>query len=351
MSGVADKCQLCGAAGPHQVISVREMFFGTREVFEYFNCTACDSLQLVGALSSEEVSKFYPPEYYSHSSSVEPRIIRWLTTQHDKFALQSGGWPVGALMAMLPPSIRSLIRAHDASGDVVKMLRQLGFGRDSRILDVGCGSGVLLDRLARVGFKRLLGADPFMAADRKTPEGVPLVKQYLSDIPGEFDLIMFNHSLEHVPDPAGTLKMAYEKLASGGTCLVRLPTTSSEAWNVYQADWVNIDAPRHTVIPSRRGMRLIAEAAGLRVERTFDDSTFFQFIGSEAYRHDIPLTDPKILWKVVRIFGLKQIWNWQRRAESLNRQARGDWAGFVLRSDRRLPQRSTGPGFAAGRAR
>ncbi|GLV12207.1 putative methyltransferase [Mycobacterium intracellulare subsp. chimaera] len=284
------------------------------------------------SLDNADPSRFYQPDYYSYNASAEPRILRWLTMQQDRFAWRTGGWPVGALVAALPPSLRSLMRTHDASGDVVAMLRQLGFTRDSRILDVGCGSGGLLDRLARVGFKKLYGADPFIEGDHKTPEGVPLMKRYLNEVPGEFDLIMFNHSLEHVPDLVGTLKAAYGKLAVDGICLARLPTTSSDAWNTYGADWVNIDAPRHIVIPSRRGMELAADSVGLRVEKTFDDSTFFQFIGSEAYRYDIALTDPKILWKIVRIFGPKQVWSWQKRAEGLNREGRGDWAGFVLRA-------------------
>jgi hypothetical protein len=58
---------------------------------------------------------------------------------------------------------------------------------------VGCGGGALLDGLAQVGFNNLCGADPFIAADGETPRGVPLMKRYLSEVTGEFDLIMFNH--------------------------------------------------------------------------------------------------------------------------------------------------------------
>lgn len=150
----------------------------------------------------------------------------------------------------------------------------------------------------------------------------------LSGVPGKFDFIMFNHSLEHVPDPVSTLKAAYDKLAEGGRCLARVPTTSSEAWATYEADWVQADAPRHMVIPSRQGMATAAAKAGLRVERTFDDSNLGQFLGSEAYRRDVPVTDPKIL----RLFGPKQLWEWEKRAVRLNRLGRGDQAGFVLRA-------------------
>jgi SAM-dependent methyltransferase len=304
------------------------MMFGTREPFGYYSCAACDTLQIVNVPEGEDLTRHYPPDYCSYSVSAQPRILRWLTTQHDRFELHTGGRLVGALIAALMP--KRFVRA--AIGDVVRMLGHLALERDARILDVGCGGGALLDRLARAGFTNLSGADPFIAADGESPLGVPLMKRYLSEVTGEFDLIMFNHSLEHMPDPVATLKTACEKLATGGICLVRLPTTSSEAWTIYGADWVQIDAPRHIVIPSRQGMALAADAVGLQVEKSFDDSIAFQFIGSEAYRRDVTLTDPKFNQKIIRFFGPKQVWDWEKRSEWLNRQGRGDQAGFVLRA-------------------
>lgn len=296
--------------------------FGTREPFLYYDCVACDTLQIVNAPEGEELQRHYPPGYYSHNVSSQPRVLQWLNTQRDRFELHTGGWAVGGLLVGLSFGARA------ALGGVVRMLGQLGVERNARILDVGCGGGELLDRLSKAGFKNLSGADPFIAADDQTPLGVPLMKRNLSEVTGEFDLIMFNHSLEHVPDLVATLELAYEKLAPGGTCLVRLPTTSSEAWTIYGRDWVQIDAPRHIVVPSRKGMALAAERAGLRVDGTFDDSNELQFFGSEAYRRDVALTDPKIR----EMFPLKQITDWRKRAERLNLQGRGDQAGFVLRA-------------------
>lgn len=314
--------------GPHQTLTVREMMFGTKEPFEYYSCAACDTLQIVDALDSEELSRHYPPDYYSYNAPGWPAFLRWLTVEQDRNELRIGDRLFGRLAARLLPE--SILRP--PREDAVRLLGQLALTPDMRILDVGCGDGTLLDRLARVGFKNLTGADPFIVADGVTPLGVPLTKRHLSDMGGEFDLIMFNHSLEHVHDPVATLKAAYEKLAPGGLCLARLPTTTSEAWNTYGAHWVQIDAPRHIVVPSRRGMAMAAEMVGLRVEKTIDDSTYFQFIASEAYRHDIALTDPKVFWKMLRIVGPKRIRKWKKSAESLNRRGLGDQAGFVLRA-------------------
>lgn len=301
------------------------MMFGTRESFEYFCCDECETLQIHKALEGEELLRHYPPNYYSHSASAEPGVFRWLVTHHDEFKLRGGGRVLGAIIrARVSEGIFRVL----LGGDVIRMLAELNIEHDARILDVGCGTGGLLDRLTRIGFNNLRGADPFIDADGESAEGVPLMKRDLSGVPGKFDLIMFNHSLEHVPDPVSTLKAAYEKLAEGGMCLARVPTTSSEAWATYEADWVQADAPRHMVIPSRQGMAAAAAKAGLRVERTFDDSNLGQFLGSEAYRRDVPVTDPKIL----RLFGPKQLWEWEKRAVRLNRLGRGDQTGFVLRA-------------------
>src|SRR5437588_787904 len=212
MSEITKECRLCRSTGPHEIFTVREMYFGTREPFEYYSCAACATLQIVNICEGEELARHYPPNYHAYNTSAPSKVIRWLIMQHDHFKLRSGGWLVGALIAApLPEGI-----VHTAvGGDVVRMLRQLALERGARILDVGCGGGALLDRLASVGFDNLSGADPFIAADGETSQGVPLMKRYLSDVTGEFDLIMFNHSLEHVPDPVATLKVACGKLAAG----------------------------------------------------------------------------------------------------------------------------------------
>lgn len=300
------------------------MMFGTQELFEYYFCAGCETLQIVDALEGEELQRHYALDYYSYNAGY-PRFSRWLVAQQDRKKMDVGGGLVGALLTRrLPDRVLGAL----LGGDVVGILAALQLEPDARILDVGCGGGALLDRLARIGFTDLRGVDPFIAADGQTPQGVPLSKGDLSQVAGEFDLIMFNHSLEHVPDPIAALKAASEKLAADGIVLARTPTTSSQAWTTYRADWVQIDAPRHFVVPSRQAMALAAEKAGLRVERTFDDSNLGQFMGSEAYRRGVAVTDPKIL----RLFSPKQLWEWAKSADRLNRLGRGDQAAFVMRA-------------------
>jgi len=181
-----------------------------------------------------------------------------------------------------------------------------------------------------MGFEHLLGVDLFIEREFVTPNGVKVLKTTLEDVPGEFDVVLFHHSLEHVPDPATSLEAAKTKLRPGGICIVRVPTTSSEAWELYGRDWVQLDPPRHLAVPSRRGMAIMAQRSGLMLKRTVDDSTGFQFWGSEYYKRDISLQRNGLSGP---LFSKQEMAEYERRAAELNARGRGDQAAFVLQKE------------------
>jgi SAM-dependent methyltransferase len=225
-----------------------------------------------------------------------------------------------------------MIRLRPAGG-TIRLFQQIRIRWNHRILDVGCGSGMLLDQLAYLGFPHLLGADPYITADLITPHGAKVRKQHVSDLTGMFDVVMFHHSLEHVPDPLDTLRSAHSLLAPGGLCLVRIPTCSSEAFDLYGPDWVQLDAPRHIVVPSREGMLIAAERTGFVIECVIDDSFAFQFWGSEQYQKGISLVrDPRSYVVNENSIAPDEMSALDRKAEELNVRHRGDQAAFILRA-------------------
>lgn len=122
MMAVTSECRLCRAAGPHPRLEIREMMFGTREVFEYFSCSACDTLQIVNVLEGEDLMRHYPATYYSHNGSGQPSALQWLVTQRDRRKLDGGGRVFGALMSRpIPEGIFRVL----LGGDAVNMLAEL----------------------------------------------------------------------------------------------------------------------------------------------------------------------------------------------------------------------------------
>jgi hypothetical protein len=104
---------------------------------------------------------------------------------------------------------------------------------------------------------------------------------------------MLHHSFEDMPDPLAVLKDIKRLCAPRGVVLIRLPVAGCLAWKEYGVDCYQIDAPRHLVIPSRKGMEILAERAGLHLFRVDFDSDERQFCCNEQYRQGIPLKDPR----------------------------------------------------------
>lgn len=202
----------------------------------------------------------------------------------------------------------------------------MGVRKDQRILDVGCGAGVLLDRFARVGFRDLSGVDPFIERDTLTKQGVPVHKKVLDAVQDQYDVIMFNHSFEHLPSPRRTLQVAFHKLKPEGICVIRIPTPSSRARERYGVNWAQWDAPRHLTLISRAGMNMLAEDCGFRVQRTIDDLKGWSWAASELYGRGFSLEN----LRYERHFSKAQMRTFECEAAAANAAHCGDQAAFIL---------------------
>jgi trans-aconitate 2-methyltransferase len=99
-----------------------------------------------------------------------------------------------------------------------------------RVLDVGCGDGLLAARLAgRWPQSRVTGLDPdaeaLARARRHAPPNVELVAGGApsTDVPGTFDLIVSTDVLEHVRDDAAAVAWMAERLAKDGRLILHVP--------------------------------------------------------------------------------------------------------------------------------
>jgi 2-polyprenyl-6-hydroxyphenyl methylase/3-demethylubiquinone-9 3-methyltransferase len=125
----------------------------------------------------------------------------------------SAGGPFDLLHAMNPLRIQFI---QDCIGDV----------RDLRILDVGCGGGILSEPLARLGAK-VTGIDASLGAimaARAHSETMGLsidyqqttIEEFVTNQTehGGFDLVIASEIIEHVPDPASFLAACKQSLAA-----------------------------------------------------------------------------------------------------------------------------------------
>ena len=299
--------------------------YGTAESFSYGECGACGSLTLLDP--PDDFTPYYPPDYLS--MVVDPASLgiaaRAAVATLSRSLLRGRGM-IGALGRAAP------VRRVRTMTTILEAIARVPGPRPRRVLDVGSGSGMVPLALSLAGDVEVLGVDPFTSGDRCLGNHARLRAATLHDIDGEFDLVMFHHSLEHMLDPFRALCEARERLARDGIVLVRVPTVSSLAWREYRTDWIGVDPPRHVWIPSRVGMKKLAHRARLNVLANYDDSNDSSFWASEQARRGIAMTDPRSHYVNPRrsIFSRRQLSTFRRRSRELNREFDGDQTVLYL---------------------
>jgi len=312
------RCRICGNVSGNRPFVGREMMFGLRETFEYFECGACGCLQI--AKIPADLGKYYPENYYSFQSP-SPLKVRikgpWLC---DPF---SGRQAVQRALNFLP-GVRFM----------PEWMKRCSLDRHASVLEVGSGDGSRLMAMWQAGFRDLTGVDPFIRENVRYANGIEIFRKDIREVSRVYDFVMLHHAFEHMPDPLQTLKDLRRILKADGTILIRIPVASSYAWKTYGTDWLGLDPPRHLYLHTPKSLQVVVEQAGLRIVDSFCDGDISQFIGSEQYRRDIPWRDPRSYNENKRgsIFTRAQLRAFRSLTHRLNREKQGDAAAFFLRN-------------------
>lgn len=171
-------------------------------------------------------------------------------------AWQVPGWPLWKILRVLTGRRRlRRLRSHSSPGC---------------LLEVGCGAGDFLLAAQREGWR--------VHAVEFTEEMVALLRRERAlDVrqgelvpglwdEGVFDAVVLWDVLEHVPDPAATLRTAAQYLRAGGVVLASFPTADAVRTGQRHGEWwAPLDLPRHLHFLDAGGLARLAGAAGLTV--------------------------------------------------------------------------------------
>jgi SAM-dependent methyltransferase len=205
----ADPCVVCDATRAVPRFAIEGL--ASRVVV----CAGCGTGRLHPLPDEAALRDFYPTQYYGDLGTKFRApiefVVRWVGNRHAAF-LASG----------LP--------------------------RGGRVLDVGCGRGVILGTLADRGFEAhgfeiseaaARGADPrakITVAPSVEAAGYP---------DAYFDGAIIWHVLEHVRDPRATLAAVRRALRPGGRLVVAVPNFDSPQARWAGPAWFHLDLPRH----------------------------------------------------------------------------------------------------------
>src|SRR5262245_52545571 len=100
-------CKICRHSDRNMIHSIREMMFGTRESFEYIECSRCGCIQIADI--PDDISRHYPPDYYSFSEPYrfEEKKAKFIASQIAKYRLNElnpiGWWYMNKYPAEIHP--------------------------------------------------------------------------------------------------------------------------------------------------------------------------------------------------------------------------------------------------------
>ncbi|GIV20866.1 MAG: putative methyltransferase [Armatimonadota bacterium] len=314
------QCLWCHSTAMARTFVAQERLFGIEGEFEYAECAQCGSLQILQP--PEDLSRYYPPQYDAYNTLPDAYyrgLLGIIRAWRDR-TVATGKGVLGRLVLLVHPQQDPRVRS----------IRLLNLSPGARVLDVGCGSGLLLLILYQVGFRNVEGIDPYYPSEQPVGGKVPVyrrtLREHLEAQPPPYDVLMYHHVLEHVPNPEQELTLAKQLLKPNGRVLVRLPLAGSYHWKHYGVDWFQLDAPRHLSIPSVQGMKALAERCGYRVEYVGYDALPLHLHASELYRKGIlgsqhrPEMHPPAQWR-----------EFARLTAKLNRTGEADSGVFVLK--------------------
>lgn len=217
--------------------------------FDVLRCSGCGLAQTNPRPTRAGVQRYYPSSYAPFTQREFRRgrlfrLLRWLAWL--PYPLRYG--PEQAVSASAQPC--------------------------GRVLDVGCGSGVLLAELAQLGWE-VWGIEP----DRRTAHAVTadldLPADRIFDGTAEeanfpaasFDLVTMSHVLEHIHDPAAVLAKVHGWLRPDGVLRVWVPNIASPESRFFRRWWHGLDVPRHLYHFDKPSLSTMLVENGFRVER------------------------------------------------------------------------------------
>ena len=155
--------------------------------------------------------------------------------------------------------------------------------RKGRILDVGCGRGLMLHYLSdRFGWE-VQGTQISETAHAYATGvlGVPVFLGDLLSLPPSrpFDVVSLYHVLEHLTNPSAYLAEINRRLTPNGACLIEVPNTHSLMARLTKQHWFGWDLPYHTYHFNPNSLKALLEKNGFQVEQVNHWSGEFNTFG------------------------------------------------------------------------
>lgn len=274
----------CSACGKTELLpkytGVEDWTFGnTAGSWSYKICSNCASLNLAPRPKEEFIGRAYT-SYYTHGASDQNDSVATKTLKRNKPRKKlrdyfkqiyvRNRYLLGKETPMLTKIYFSWkpnkqLEIDQLYRHVPALQHYVNQGVSPRLLDVGCGDGIFLERMAELGWN-VLGCDFDVKAVRGCKQkGLVVELGGLEKFDGEqelFEVITMSHVIEHVYQPLKMMQKAMRLLKPGGILWCETPNANSAIHQRYGSYWRGLEAPRHVIIFTTESLKTLVKNAG-----------------------------------------------------------------------------------------
>lgn len=206
--------------------------------YSIVQCENCGFRKTLPVPSREEIEEVYNKEFYSGSDSRRFGIIGEIMIRFFRF---------------------------------LRALKIAMFYAPKRVLDIGCGRGLMLYYLKRYfGASYVIGTQYSDSAIEYAKKlGVEVKKGDLSNnihaMEKDLDIICFWHVLEHIDDVNLYIELSYNLLKKNGKLLVEVPNSDSFSQKITGGSWMGWDPPNHLTHFTPDSLSMLLKKHGFKI--------------------------------------------------------------------------------------
>lgn len=311
---INDLCRLCKSSKV-SIQNIKQTGFDKFNFFDYLFCFNCSSLSIRSI--PDNISEYYNG-YYSYSKF--DATSRFCIEKYMKYFFYKNK----LIFSFFKKNIKNI---YDFN---LKALLKLNLNYKSKILDVGSGSGKFIYDLYNIGFCNALGIDPYIEKSLSYHNGAKVEKIDLFKISDKFDIITFNHTLEHMDDLQKVFFKIKDLLNIRGYCIIRIPNIDSYAFKKFGNYWTGIHAPYHFCLPSYNAILQLAHNVGLKLENMHGEQVPGFFLAN--VENQLNIIEPETMFIKFHFSHTREdIKYWKRKAKKIIKHPKlCEWAVYYL---------------------
>lgn len=223
------------------VVTGHDRLHGISGEFPVVRCRGCGLLRTSPRPTASDIQRYYPDAYGPYTTTA-------VGHQSSNAAAKRG-----RLERLLEPRTNVLPPVPPG-----------------RMLEIGCGAGAFLHRMAMQGWEvEGLELSP-TAGEEARQLGYPVFIGSLAAAPdpeAPYDLIVGWMVLEHLHDPVGMLRKLWRWSAPGGWLALSVPDAGALEFKLFRDAWYALDVPRHLFHFTVGTARLVLARTGWQLVR------------------------------------------------------------------------------------